>query len=675
MILHVALTGSDHADGTETAPLRTIQRAAELVRPGGTVRVHEGTYREWVRPVRGGLSDARRVTFEAAREEKVIIKGSERITGWMREDDDVWRAVIPNSLFGDFNPYVERIWGDWTIRPGGEPWPHLGEVYLDGRSFHEVFSRAAVSNPQRVESVYYRWTGHNVPLVDPDQSSYVWYVEVTEEVTTIWANFHGADPNEALVEINVRPAVFYPERNHLNYVTVRGFELAHAATPWTPPTADQPGLIGPNWAKGWIIEDNIIRDSKCSGISLGKEITTGHNYATDRGDKPGYQYQLEAVFTARDYGWAKEHIGSHIVRRNTIFDCGQNGIVGHLGCVFSTIEDNHIYRIGTKHEFNGFEIAAIKLHAPIDVQIIRNRIHTSTLGIWLDWQVQGTRISRNLLYNNTRDLFIEVCHGPTTVDHNVLASPISVELFSQGNAIINNLLAGAVRVQPVLDRATPYHLPHSTNVAGYSFIYPGDDRYYGNLFIGAPPGWLSSERSERVETTPTLAYNRTEPLPMIVEGFDPNGYGTHIYDEFPATWEEYLEAVAPRANLGGDHARFHFQRQAAYIARNAYVGGARPRVGEEGALDLSGVPGAVRIVEEGEQVWLEIEAPEGVFAPISPVITGADLGRVRIVDADFENPDGSPIVADIDLIGRSKDYEATYPAGPLAYPTSRIRVW
>ena len=27
----------------------------------------------------------------------------------------------------------------------------------------------------------------------------------------------------------------------------------------------------------------------------------------------------------------KEHIGSHIVRRCEIHDCGQTGIVGHLG--------------------------------------------------------------------------------------------------------------------------------------------------------------------------------------------------------------------------------------------------------------------------------------------------------------------------------------------------------
>src|SRR3712207_7816843 len=55
---------------------------------------------------------------------------------------------------------------------------------------------------------------------------------------------------------SVRRSIFYPSEHHLDYLTVRGFEMAHAATPWTPPTADQPGLIGPNWAKGWRSEEH-----------------------------------------------------------------------------------------------------------------------------------------------------------------------------------------------------------------------------------------------------------------------------------------------------------------------------------------------------------------------------------------------------------------------------------
>ena len=41
--LHVATTGSDHADGSEDRPLRTINRAAALAQPGDTVVVHGGS--------------------------------------------------------------------------------------------------------------------------------------------------------------------------------------------------------------------------------------------------------------------------------------------------------------------------------------------------------------------------------------------------------------------------------------------------------------------------------------------------------------------------------------------------------------------------------------------------------------------------------------------------------
>ena len=75
---------------------------------------------------------------------------------------------------------------------------------------------------------------------------------------------------------------------------------------------------------------------------------------------------------------------------------GKNGIVGHLGCVFSEIYNNHIYNIALKREFYGYEIAGIKLHAALDVQIHDNCIHDCSLGMWLDWQAQGTRVSRNL---------------------------------------------------------------------------------------------------------------------------------------------------------------------------------------------------------------------------------------------------------------------------------------
>ena len=651
-VLHVATSGSDTGDGSADRPYRTINRAAELAQPGDSVVVHAGEYREWVRPRRGGLSDTRRITYEAAVGEHVVIKGSERITGWVSEGGTVWRVSVDNALFGEFNPYREEVGGDWTVYPEGAPRKHLGEVYLDGLSFYEVAGRDAVTDPPLRTEVVDDWTGVTEPVRNPEQTRLVWYAEVGAETTTIWANFQGVDPNTELAEINVRRSVFYPVEHHLDYITVRGFELAQAACPWTPPTADQPGLIGPNWAKGWIIEDNVIHDAKCSAVSLGKEASTGHNFATTRGDKPGYQYQLESVFSARQIGWDKEHIGSHVVRRNTIYDCGQNGVVGHLGCVFSTIEDNHIFRIAIKREFYGYEIGGIKLHAAIDVTIRHNRIHDCSLGTWLDWQTQGTRVSRNLYYRNNRDLFVEVSHGPYLVEHNILGSPASIEVFSQGGAFVDNLVCGTLWLQQVLDRPTPYHRPHSTQVAGYAAIVGGDDRYVGNVFVGGDP---------------KIAYGKEPP-----EGQRPAFAGTAAYDGYPASFEEYLDRVAAREP--GDHQRFLGLTQPVYAWGNVYAGGARPFTGESGPVLLDSA--RVSVVDEGDEVYLETDLPAAFGQARHAVVTGADLPWVRFADADFEEHDGTPVVVDVDLTGEPRANGAS--AGPIAAlgaGPSRQRVW
>lgn len=436
---HVAKSGCDKSSGAADQPFLTINAAAAVALPGDTILVHQGEYREWVKPPRGGASNTRRITYAAAPGEQVSIKGSERVQCWEQMEGTVWKVVLPNSIFGDYNPYAETAVGDWLeYRPGER---HLGDVYMNGMSFYESATCDALLNPTlRVETLDH-WTQKIVPIQNTEQTRYLWYCEVDDQNTTLWANFHGADPNAELVEINVRKCCLYPDAVGIDYITVRGFEMAHAASGWAPPTGDQPGLIGPRWAKGWIIEDNHIHDAKCSAISIGKEASTGDNYRTQRQDKPGYQYQIESVFSALNIGWSKETIGSHIVRNNTIHDCGQNAIVGNLGCAFSEIYGNHIYNIALKREFWGHEIGGIKLHAPIDTHIHHNHIHDCSLGIWIDWQAQGMRISSNLLHRNNRDLFIEVSHGPHLIDNNILASEHSLDNRAQGSAFLHNLLS------------------------------------------------------------------------------------------------------------------------------------------------------------------------------------------------------------------------------------------
>jgi len=647
---HVAKNGLDSNLGTKENPFLTIGAAANIARAGDKVVVHEGEYREWVKPKEGGLSKTRRITYEAAQGEKVIIKGSERIQSWELVEGTLWKVTLPNSFFGDYNPYHLPIIGDWVIAPVGR-YVHLGDVYLNGMSFYEGESIQAVLAGEAKTEAFDQWANTVVPIKDVEQTKYQWIAEVDQENTVIYANFHGANPNEELVEINVRKCCFYPEVPGVNYITVRGFEMAQAATPWTPPTADQPGLLGPHWSRGWIIEDNMIHDSKCSGISLGKEASTGHNFRTFRKDKPGYQYQLESVFVAHKAGWSKEKIGSHIVRNNVIYNCGQNAIVGHMGCVFSEITNNHVYNIGLKREFLGWEISGIKLHAPIDVQIIGNHIHDCSMGLWLDWQTQGTRISKNLLYNNVVDFYPEVSHGPYLVDHNIFAS--ALVNWAQGGAYVNNLFAGKIVVEKVLDRATPYHTPHSTDVAGFAVVYGGDDRFFENLFIGGGKH-LDSYHGGVAEAV-----------------------GTSMYDNNLSSLEEYIEAIHKIDQVNpSDHRLFNDTEQPVYIAGNTYLGDTKVYIHEKGHLQLLDFDGKFKIEKVGDEVYLNITLPEEFDAFVHEPRNTAALGRARIVDADFENPDGSLLTLDIDYFGTQKeDKGVTGPIGSLKSGDNRVKVW
>lgn len=192
-----------------------------------------------------------------------------------------------------------------------------------------------------------------------------------------------------------------PSRTGIGYITVRGFDINKAATNWAPPAAYQDGMVGPHWSKGWIIEDCEISNSRCCGISLGKYYDEGYDhYFTFKHVKNPTQMERDAVCRGQYHGWLKEKVGSHIVRRCNIHDCEQTGIVGRQGAVFSIIEDNHIHHINNMQQLTGAEISGIKLHAAIDVIFRRNHIHHCTMGIWCDWEAQGTRITQNLLHDN-----------------------------------------------------------------------------------------------------------------------------------------------------------------------------------------------------------------------------------------------------------------------------------
>ncbi|MGW7888951.1 right-handed parallel beta-helix repeat-containing protein [Staphylococcus xylosus] len=635
--IHVDKKGSDCGLGNVESPFLTIDKAASVAQPGDSIIVHEGIYREEITHINTGLSESRRISFEAAKDEQVIIKGSEEITGWQQIDGSIWKVEIDNKIFKDFNPFATKLLGDWLAVDNDKS---LGQVYLNDQSLFEVSEYEQLADPKLVEETLDHWTNKQVTYDYKDQSSYVWYATVEKDITTIYVNFHDYNPNNEVTEINVRKSAFRPFKMHTNYITIRNFEIANVATQWSPPTAAQTGMIDTHWSKGWIIENNTLYNAVCSAIAIGKEISTGENLNTYRKDKPGYQYQIETVFKAVNSDWNKETIGSHIVRNNVIHDCGQNAVVGHLGSAFSKIYNNHIYNIGNKREFFGYEIAGIKLHAAIDTQVYNNYVHNCSLGMWFDWQTQGTRISKNIFNDNTRDLFVEVSSGPYIVDNNILTADYALDNHAQGGAYVNNIINGEIVHRLMLDRATPYHVPHSTLIAGFAPVYGGDDRFYNNIFIGQ------------------------EGIPNV---------GTEIYNGYNTSLSEFKEAVAKEE---GDHESFHKIKQPVYIEDNAYFNKANQFNREDRNFIDESVNPDLSIVEEGNDVYLNISVPESFIEFKGKVYDTETLPKVRIVDADFEDENGNSLTLNTDLNDELRENESMIgPLQTLTTGNNKVKIW
>jgi alpha-N-arabinofuranosidase len=605
--LHVAPNGNDGNPGTQTAPLRTIRHAADVAQPGDVITVHEGVYRERVNPPRGGESDTKRIVYQAAAGEKVEIKGSEVIKNWVKVQDEVWKVTLPNSFFGSFNPYSDLIRGDWFNARGRTH--HTGAVYLDSDWLTEAAKLDDVLKP----------TG-KTPF---------WFGQAGRDTTTIWAQFKDANPNAQQAEINVRQTVFYPDKPGRNFITVRGFTLTQAATPWAPPTAEQIGLIGTHWSKGWIIESNIVSYSVCSGISLGKHGDAFDN--TSANSAEGYVKTIERA-QAHPITWTKENIGHHLVRNNTISHCEQTGIVGSLGCAFSTVTGNSIHDIHVRKLFAGAEMAGIKFHAAIDVEISNNHICRTSRGLWLDWMAQGTRVTRNLFHDNTgEDVFVEVNHGPFLVDNNLLLSGVSLMDWSEGGAYAHNLMTGKIISRPELKRSTPYHPAHSTTVAGLSNIKGGDNRFYNNILIGRGDSSAGAVKP--------ASRNRQH-----------NAYGLWVYDgrEFPL-------------QTGG----------------NVYYNCARPYAREENRIEQKGFDPRVSVVEEGEHVYLQLTLDQSVNMSDSRLVNTERLGKAKIPQLSYENANGSPICVNTDYFGKRRK-EAKPTPGPfedVGTGDIKLRVW
>src|SRR5689334_13056824 len=419
----------DNGPGTQAHPFRTIDKAARLLQPGERVVIASGTYRECVRPARGGTSPSQMISYEAAPGATVFIKGSDVLKdGWVQQPIPAgvrgpggqgeptppvtaWRYAFTGAMFPDaYQPFaLPSIMGSWQwLDPRSvDMGPFLrrrGLVFVDGKPLEPVEQQRELAAPQLQPVPDFtvpaapqnglpprRRHGPIMQEVGGSPDARYW-VEGSGQAIQI--RLASGTPADHQNEVTTRQAVFVPAQSGAGFIRIKGLIFQHAANAFPFP---QFGLISLAGGDHWILEDNTIEWANGGGLSIGRDANSG---------------------AARQAG------ASHILRRNTIRYCGIEG-VGGMGTSNTLIEDNLVEWCGWADAERGWEAAGMKFHRAKNMMFRRNVIRhmRHANAAWWDVDNVNCRITKNVFADVLTvgaAIHMEMNPGQNSIDNNII---------------------------------------------------------------------------------------------------------------------------------------------------------------------------------------------------------------------------------------------------------------
>ena len=424
---------SAHADdrgpGSKARPFRTINQAAQVLRPGERVVIATGTYRECIRPVRGGASAAKMISYEAAPGAEVIVKGSAVLKdGWEKESVTMgrysasgtaeppppvtaWRHELTGSMFPDaYQPFaLPSNMGSWqwlntAIVDMGPYLRKRGLVFVDGEPLEPVEQLRELAQPNLQPFPDFtvpakpqnglparRRGGPIMQEIGGTPNARFW---TEDSGTAIHIRLDSGTPADHLIEVTTHNQVFVPAQKGLGYIRIKGIRFAHAGNAYPFP---QYGLVSTLGGNHWIIEDNIFEWA--NGVGLDMANSGGNDLIPGAGD-------------------------SQIIRRNTFRYCGVEGVAG-MSAVDTLIEDNLIEWCGWADAERGAEAAGAKFHRAHNLMFRRNVVRhmRHAVGIWLDSSHVNCRVTSNIfadILSYSTAVKMEMNLAQNQVDDNII---------------------------------------------------------------------------------------------------------------------------------------------------------------------------------------------------------------------------------------------------------------
>lgn len=142
--VYVSPKGNNSAEGTIAAPVRTIARAVALARPGQTLVLRAGTYRESIL-----LSAGSALSIQSYPGDAVWLDGSTKLTGWVR-DGSAYKYANYGQQFDSSPTYTagapDGSSPGWRFVDPEHPMAaHPDQVWVGSTALRQVASRDAVT--------------------------------------------------------------------------------------------------------------------------------------------------------------------------------------------------------------------------------------------------------------------------------------------------------------------------------------------------------------------------------------------------------------------------------------------------------------------------------------------------------------------------------------------------
>jgi hypothetical protein len=526
----------DKNRGTANAPFKTINAAAKIAKPGDTVLIREGVYRERVNPVNEGTA-SQPITYKGADGEAVCIRGSDvfkpkwrpvrGMKGVFRGDltnvkfgASAYKGICDKSLYGDYNPFHHNFYRSRyaCVRPisvlAADLRKRIANLKKQLKTTQDSSGEGQVSKLERVRKQLAKAQEQYAGLSNKKKMRFtqtngmvfvdgkpMLEVETMEELANVSATYlvsaDGKDllihfspshlpPEKRLVEITTRHTVFSPLKRGLGHIHVKNLTIEHGANhmpSWGRQGWPQHGILSCRSGHHWIVEKCVIRYAKGIGIDIGQEGGSEiHGEFMDSLKKSSFSKGHDANKKAD-----KSKIGHHIIKDNHICDNGLCGLTGlrHIGSriIGNVIERNN--RTGYVSDY--WEMGAVKFHFFFDGVMEGNLIRDNDgHGIWIDNQWRGSRITRNVIINNMwSGINVELGVGPVLIDNNIIAYTRQGDgVYGHDMAdvmIAHNLLYANSNYGVWMAYATPRRRPQEC----------WDINVYNNMILGNRAGAVS----------------------------------------------------------------------------------------------------------------------------------------------------------------------------------------